>query len=137
MNRVEQNQGEVKLRIDTPLSGNISLSDLGWQGGQVFEDGRIRLVLEMDEIQEPSFYNRPTFEFVYEDKMEESHWQVDFNEETILDKLDQQGHKTLFFLNKDQLESKWQHHHNRLILHAEFPASVKLLPEASHVNLFK
>lgn len=79
----------------------------------------------------------PTIFVQYVEEMEETHWQCDFNGETISDKLDHHGHSTLVLLNRSKLEKLEQHHENTLVLYAEFPKRVHLDAKESYVNFFQ
>lgn len=135
---VELNQGEVKINFSSPTVGKLSFSDLGLKNGDLaFESGLLRLVFNFEGIGEHQYYQVPTIEIAYKEDMDETHWQCDFNEETILDKTDHHGHSTVILLNRTKLASLEHHHKNALIVHGEFPQSVHIDADKSYINFFK
>ncbi|MEL6560568.1 MAG: hypothetical protein AAFQ94_20420 [Bacteroidota bacterium] len=138
MSIAELNQGEIKVKFETPISGKVSLAELGIENkGKHLESGLLRLVFDMDGIGEHSYYQVPTIEIVYEENMAETHWICEFNGETLLDKLDHHGHSTVLLLNRKVLSNLEQRHENTLIVHAEFPQPARLDLQRSFVHLFK
>lgn len=136
--KVELNQGEVKINFSSPTAGKLSFADLGLKNEDlVFENGLLRLVFDFEGIGEHQYYQVPTVEIAYKEDMDETHWQCDFNEETILDKTDHHGHSTVILLNRNKLSELEHHHKNALIVHGEFPKSVHILAETSYINFFK
>jgi hypothetical protein len=95
------------------------------------------LVFDMEGIDEPSYFAVPTLEIAYSEKCAETHWQCDFNEQTILDKTDHHGFSTVLLLDRKKMSSLEHHHENQLVVHAEFPESVQLLAENSCFHFFK
>ena len=108
---VELNQGEIKVNFSSATSGKLTFKDLGINNEDLsFEGGLVRLVFDFEGIGEHSYFQMPTVSIAYKEEMGETHWQCDFNEETILDKTDHHGHSTIILLNRDKL-SKLEHHH--------------------------
>jgi hypothetical protein len=135
---VEVNQGEVIVAFDAPKSGKITFKELGITNEQlVLEGGFLRLVFNLSGIKELDYYQMPTIEIAYAENCSETHWQCEFNEETILDTMDHHGHTTVLLLNRKKLESLEHRHENTLIVHAEFPEVVHLDVEQSYINFFK
>ena len=135
---IELNQGEVKINFSSPTKGKVTFSELGLKNEDlVFEGGLLRLVFDFEGIGEHDYYQVPTVEIAYKEEMAETHWQCDFNGETIIDKTDHHGHSTVILLNRNKLSSLEQHHKNALIVHGEFPEPVHLSAEDSYVNFFK
>ncbi len=136
---VELNQGEVKVKFETPVKeGKISFAELELKKESlVFEGGLLRLVFDFEKVKDISYFQMPTIFVQYEEEMEETHWQCDFNGEIISDKLDHHGHSSVILLNRDKLEKLEQHHENTLVLHAEFPKPVHLDVDNSYVNFFQ
>lgn len=135
---IEVNQGEVYVRFTAPLAGKISFEDLGIRDENlVIDGGFLRLVFDFEGIGAHTHYAVPTLEFRYRENCEETHWQCEFNETTILDKYDHHGNSTVLLLNRVKLESLEHHHHNKLIVHAEFQEKVHLSASGSYVNFFK
>ena len=97
----------------------------------------LRLVFDFEGIGEHDYYQVPTVEIAYKEEMAETHWQCDFNEETIIDKTDHHGHSTVILMNRNKLSSLEHHHKNALIVHGEFPEPVHVLAEGSYINFFK
>jgi len=135
---VELNQGEVKINFSSATSGKLSFTDLGLKNEDLaFESGLLRLVFDFEGIGEHQYYQVPTVEVAYTEEMDETHWQCDFNEETILDKTDHHGHSTVILLNRTKLANLEHHHKNALIVHGEFPKSVHINADESYINFFK
>ena len=134
---IELNQGEVKINFSSQTSGKATLAELGLKDENLaFENGLIRLVFNMDEIAEPNYFQVPTIEIAYHEEMGETHWQCDFNKNTILDKTDHHGHSTVLLLNRNILSELENRHKNALIIHGEFPQPVKVSAENSFIILF-
>ncbi len=137
-NTVELNKGEVKLKFNEPISGKVSFAELGLKDEDlVFESGFMRLVIDIEGIGEHSYFQVPTFEISYHENLGETHWQCDFNRQTIVDKTDNHGHSTIVLLDRKKIEKLEHHHENMLILHAEFPEAVHISASSSYLNLFK
>lgn len=135
---IEINQGEIVVKFTSPTAGKLSFSDLGIKTEDLaFEGGFLRLVFDMEGIGEHSYFAMPTIEVAYKENMSETHWQCDFNGETILDKTDNHGNSTIILMNRKKLAGLEHHHENTLILHAEFPEGVHIVAEDSYINFFK
>ncbi len=135
---IEINPGEINVRFDAPQKGKISFKELGISDDQlVLEGGFLRLLFDMEGIGEHDYFAVPTVEISYKENCAETHWQCDFNGETILDKVDHHGHSTILLFNRKKLADLEHHHQNKLIIHAEFPEKVHLLSEDSHIQFFK
>ena len=135
---IEINEGEVIVKFTSPTAGKITFRNLGITDEQlVLSGGFLRLVFDMEGIGEHSYYAVPTIEVAYNENVGETHWQCDFNEETILDKMDHHGHSTVMLLDRKKISSLEHHHENKLIVHAEFPEPVHINTEKSFINFFK
>lgn len=135
---IEANQGEVLVKFTSPTAGKITLSDLGISNDQlVLDGGFLRLVFDLEGIGEHSYYAVPTIELAYVENVGETHWQCEFNDETILDKMDHHGNSTVLLLDRKRISSLEHHHENKLIVHAEFPEAVHIDTANSYINLFK
>lgn len=135
---IEVNQGEIIVRFNEPVIGKVSFADLGITDEQVKLDGGfLRLVFDLEGIGEHDYFAVPTIEVMYSDKCSETHWQCEFNDETILDKTDHYGNSTVILMDRKKLSSLEHHHENKLIVHAEFPQEINLLPAQSYINFFK
>lgn len=135
---IEINQGELKVKFSEPMKGKLSFEDLGLGAEELFlESGLLRLVIDLEGIGEHHYFKVPTIEVSYQEEVGETHWQCDFNDVTILDKMDHHGRSTICLLNRKRIAELEHHHENKLIIHAEFPQAVHLLPKNSYVNLFK
>ncbi len=135
---IELNQGEVKVNFSSPTAGKVTFEELGLKDEDlVFEGGLLRLVFDFEGIGEHHYYQVPTVEIAYKEEMAETHWQCDFNEETIVDKTDHHGHSTVILLDRKKLSSLEHHHKNALIVHGEFPEPVHVLAKESYINFFK
>ncbi len=135
---IEVNQGEVIVKFTSPTPGKNSFADLGIKDEDlVLDGGFLRLKFDMEGIGEHDYYAVPTIEIVYKENCAETHWQCDFNDETILDKKDHHGNSTVILLNRKKLSELEHHHENKLIVHAEFPEKVHIDTEKSSINLFK
>jgi hypothetical protein len=134
---VEINQGEIIVNFKTPTAGKVSFADLGIKNEDlVFDGGLVRMVFDFEGIGEHHYFKMPTIEVTYQEEMAETHWQLDFNEETILDKTDHHGHSTIILFNRNKLSELEHHHENKLILHAEFPKAAHIIAEKSFINFF-
>ena len=132
------NKGEVIVKFTKPVKGKVSFAELGLKSEDlVFEGGFLRLVFDLENIGEHHYFQVPTLEVTYQENMEETHWQCDFNGETILDKNDNHGNATIILLNRKKIAVLEHHHENKLVVHAEFPKGVHLIAEKSYINLFK
>ncbi len=136
--KIEINKGEVIVRFTKPVAGKVSFETLGLKSEDlVFESGFLRLVFDLENIGEHHYFQMPTIEVSYKENMGETHWQCDFNGETILDKNNNHGNSTVILLNRKKIASLEHHHENKLILHAEFPQGVHIDAEKSYINFFK
>lgn len=134
---IEINEGEVKISFNSVKSGKISFSELGLKDEDLqLENGLLRLVFNLSNIGEHHYYQVPTIEIAYKEEVGETHWQCDFNGETLLDKMDHHGHSTVVLLNRDKMENLEHRHENSMVLHAEFPQEVHLDAANSYINLF-
>ena len=135
--KVELNQGEIKVNFSSPTSGKVSFAELGLSDADlVFEGGLVRLVFDFEGIGEHSYFQMPTVGISYREEMAETHWQCDFNEETILDKTDHHGHSTVILLNRNKLSELEHHHKNALIVHGEFPQAAHVIAKDSYITFF-
>ncbi len=136
--KVEINQGEIKIKFTEAITGKISLKELGIKEDLItLENGLLRLVFDMEGIGEHHYFQMPTLSIVYSEEVGETHWQCDFNGETIVDKADHHGHSTVILLNRKKISELEHHHENTLIVHAEFPEAVHIKTNESIVNFFK
>ena len=136
--RIELNPGEIKIKFSSPSAGKISFKELGLNDEDlVFDGGMLRIVFDFEGIGEHDYYKVPMLEISYKENMAEIHWQCDFNEETIVDKLDHHGHSSIILMNRKKLSELEHHHENKLIVHGEFPEPAHLLAETSYINFFK
>lgn len=135
---IEANEGEIKVVFNSPTTGKISFADLGINGNALkLEGGFLRMVFDLEGIGEHSYFAVPTIELAYNENVGETHWQCEFNDETILDRKDHQGNSTVLLMDRKKLSELEHHHENKLIVHGEFPEAVNLDPERSYINLFK
>lgn len=134
----EINPGEIKINIDEPRSGKITFAEIGLTEDQLMiAGGNLRLDIELGQtLQSGHFYQMPTVEFSYKEKIKESSWQIEFNGEVVLDKVDHSGHKTVLFVSRKKLEDKVHHHVNRLIVHGDLAQEIHLSPTESYIHLF-
>ena len=135
---IEVNQGEVVVKFTSATSGKISFADLGIKDEDlVLDGGFLRLKFDMEGIGEHDYYAVPTIEVAYKENCAETHWQCDFNGETIVDKKDHHGNSTIMLMNRKKLSELEHHHENKLVIHAEFPEAVQIDTANSSINLFK
>ena len=135
---IEVNQGEIAVKFTSPTAGKITFEQLGITDEQlVLEGGFLRLLFDLEGIGEHDYFAVPTIEVAYLENCAETHWQCDFNGETILDKYDHHGNSTVMLLNRKKISSLEHHHENKLIVHAEFPEKVHLSASGSYINFFK
>lgn len=134
---VEINQGEIKVKFKEAVKGKVSLKELGIKDSVIsLKSGLLRLVFDLEGIGEHQYFQVPTMTIVYNEEVGETHWQCDFNGETIADKTDHHGHSTVILLNRKKLSELEHRHENTLILHAEFPQAVNINTEESLINFF-
>lgn len=135
---IEVNQGEVQVKFTSPTTGKITLEQLGVSDKDlVLEGGFLRLLFDLEGIGEHDYYAVPTVEIAYKENCKETHWQCDFNGETILDKTDHHGSSTVMLLGRKKITELEHHHENKLIVHAEFPEAVEIDTKNSYINFFK
>ena len=135
---VQINQGEIYVKFTSPTPGKISFKELGITEDSIeLKGGFLRMVFDFEGIGEHDYFKVPTIEVEYAEEMAETHWQCDFNEETILDKTDHHGHSTIVLLDRNKIASLEHHHQNKLILHAEFPETAHVISAKSSINFFK
>lgn len=135
---VQSSQGEVKVTITEEMKGKLSFRELGIEKDQLTVDGGfLRVVFDFGQFDPSNFYAVPTIEVAYDKNVEETHWQCDFNDEMILDKLDNHGNSTVVLLNRKKMDEQLHHHNNILVIHGEFPSAVNIDLENSYVHLVK
>ena len=137
MNHIELTQGEIKINLTEYSKGKLTFKELGIENDYSLEGGHLRFVLDLSKKGEANYFQVPTLEFTYSDNVPETHWQVEFNGEIVLDKNDHFGHSTILLLNRKKLEDLQQHHENILVLHAELPKEVSLITEKCTLNFLK
>jgi hypothetical protein len=126
---IEINQGEIVLNLTPENQGKVSFSSLGFTDDQLsITGGFLRIVFDLSV---------PTIEITYDKDLPKTHWQCDFNGETILDKTDHFGHSTVILLNRKTLADLEHHHINKLLLHAEFPEATNLIAEKCFFHIYK
>jgi len=132
------NEGEVVVKFNKPTAGKLSFADLGLKDDQLILDGGfLRLVFDLEGIGEHEYFAVPTLEVSYKQAQAETHWICEFNEVTILDKVDHHGSSTIMLSDRKKLSSLEHHHENKLIVHAEFPSATEIDTANSYVNFFK
>jgi len=135
---IQSGEGEVKVKISATSKGKVSFSDLGISADQISVDGGfLRLVFDFGQFDADDFYAVPTVEVAYDKNVSETHWQCDFNGETILYKMDNHGNSTVMLLKRNKMAEKIQHHDNSLVVHGEFPSSVNIDLKNSYIHLVK
>tara|TARA_B100000508_G_scaffold141092_1_gene146491 strand:+ start:168391 stop:168810 length:420 start_codon:yes stop_codon:yes gene_type:complete len=135
---IQVGEGEVKVAMSSESSGKVTFKELGIQKDQISVDGGfLRLVFDFGQFKEDGFYSVPTIEVAYDKNVAETHWQCDFNGETILDKMDNHGNSTVVLLNRNKMIEQLHHHNNVLVVHGEFPSSVNIDLENSYIHLAK
>ena len=132
------NAGEILVQFTSPTKGKVSFTDLGITDETTkLEGGFFRMVFDFEGIGEHDYFKVPTIEVEYAEEVGETHWQCDFNGETIVDKVDHHGHSTVVLLDRNKLANLEHHHQNKLVLHAEFPQEVHIINSKSFINFFK
>ena len=135
---IEVNQGEVQVKFTSPTTGRITLEQLGVTDKDLILDGGfLRLLFDLEGIGDHDYYAVPTVEIAYKNNCKETHWQCEFNGETILDKTDHYGSSTVMLLGRKKISDLEHHHENKLIVHAEFPEAVQIDTNKSYINFFK
>lgn len=137
-NQVELNPGEVKLIVNEATQGKkLFLKDLGLHTEQLnLSDGNLRMVIEINNLDENHFGAVPTIHLTYTEDLGETLWQCEYNGEVVLDKKDHHGHSTVLLLNKAKLNAISQRHENTLIIHGDLPSATHLNSEESYLLLF-
>jgi len=134
---VEINQGEIKIKFKEPMKGKVSLKELGIASSTIaLESGLLRLVFDLEGIGEHHYFQVPTMTITYEEEVGETHWQCDFNGETIADRTDHHGRSTTILLDRKNISELEHRHENTLVLRAEFPQTVTINTEESFINFF-
>ncbi|MEX1001351.1 MAG: hypothetical protein WDZ35_04480 [Crocinitomicaceae bacterium] len=132
------NKGEIYIQFTSPTAGKVSFKQLGITPEMTeVKGGFLRIVFDFEGMGEHDYFKVPTIEISYDREVPNTHWQCDFNGETLIDKIDHYGKSTIILLNRDRLDKLEHHHENKLILHAEFPEEVHLITEESSINFFK
>ncbi len=87
-NQVELNPGEVKLIVNEAKQGKkLFLKDLGLHTEQLnLSDGNLRMVIEINNLDENHFGAVPTIHLTYTEDLGETLWQCEYNGEVVLDK---------------------------------------------------
>lgn len=135
--QAELNQGEIRINFSTPITGMVTLADLGLSDEDlVLEGGKLRFVIHLENIGKHHYFKVPTLEITYYEKIGASEWHIDFNEETILDKIDHSGHATVLLMDRKKLNELEHRHINELVLHADFPEKVSIDASKSYFRLF-
>ena len=135
---IEINPGEILVKFKSPTPGKLSFKQLGIsEDNLIIDSGFLRIVFDMEGIGEHSYFQVPTIEVAYDKNVAKTHWQCDFNEKTILDKIDHHGQSTVVLLDRKTISKLEHRHENKLILHAEFPEKVQLNSTDSYINFFK
>lgn len=136
--KIQSRKGEIKVNLTSEMKGKLSFKELGLKSENIeVEGGFLRLVFEFSQFDKDSFYSTPTVELAYDKNVSETHWQCDFNNEVISDKMDNHGQSTIILLQRDKMVDLLQHHENTLIVHGEFPDDINLDLEKSYINLVK
>lgn len=136
--QVVVNEGEVVVAFNNALAGKVSLANLGVSADDFESNGGfIRLVFDFGAISNYDFYAVPTIELAFTENVGETHWQCDFNDKTLVDKLDHYGKSTVILLKKNELEDLIQHHENKIVVHAEVPTTYVVDVNNSYINFFK
>ncbi|MCB0397015.1 MAG: hypothetical protein KDD36_10195 [Flavobacteriales bacterium] len=134
----EINQGEIQINLHKDASGKKSLKDLGLtETLLLLEGGFLRIQIRLDGVGMNDYFHTPTIQIAYKENTGETHWQCEFNGETILDRMDHHGNSTVLLLNRGTLEKLEHHHENTLIVHGEFPEKIHIDTEASFMHLLK
>lgn len=134
----EVNPGEFHVKFEKLVAGKLSLKDLGFSNENLqVEGGNLRIMLEFGNLGEVHFYKMPTIEIEYVEKIGESEWQVEFNDEVVLDKTDHSGHSTLMMINRSKLDALKHRHINNMIIRADMPKAVHINAENSFINILE
>ena len=126
------NPGEIQVNFKTPTAGKVSFTDLGIKEEDLLlTSGFLRIVFDFEGIGEHHYFQVPTIQLAYSETIPETHWQCDFNEETILDKIDHNGNSTVILLDRNRISSLEHHHQNK------FTQPAQLIPKDCWINFFK
>ena len=137
MSSIEINQGEIKVNLTESNTGQITLASLGVTAKDLYLDGGLlRLTIELGAIPHNKFYQTPTAYIAYEEEVEETAWQCDYNNETVLEKTDHHGKSTVILINRNKLNELHHRHENTFVIHGEFPTTVHINPEETYIKFF-
>lgn len=66
---LEINTGEVKVNFESPLAGKLTFQQLGLKNEDLkFTSGQLRMVFDLEGIEDHSFDQLPTIEIAYQKK---------------------------------------------------------------------
>lgn len=137
MSSIEINQGEIKISITENDTGDITLASLGLKSEDlVLDGGLLRLTIELGALPHNKFYKNPTVFISYKEEVDETAWQCDYNNETVVEKTDHHGKSTVILINRKKLDELHHRHINTFVLHGEFPEAVHLVPEETYIHFF-
>jgi hypothetical protein len=131
--------GEIRIKFDEAVGGKMTLGEMGLTETNLHIDGgNLRLVIELGQtLANSHFFRMPTIEMHYHEKVGETAWQVEYNGEVVLEKIDHSGNATLLLLNRKKLDDLTHHHQNNLVIHGDFPQEVTLSSENSFLNILE
>lgn len=136
-NTIDRVAGEIKVELHDGLLGKIKFSDFeGEFSGFYSKGGHLRIVFNLEKHDVENFYQVPTIQIGYDKAVKNSHWIVEYNGETVLDKIDHHGVSSTLLLNRNKLKELNHRHENQLVLHCEFTEEVNLVADESYVHLF-
>ena len=134
----ETGNGEILIRFEELASGKFSLSDVGFDDGDLtVAGGNLRLKLEFDSTGRAKFFRNPTFVISYDRRVKDVAWECEMNGDLLYSKVDHSGDVTVFTIDEHKLEHAVRKGRNRLIIRADFPEEVALKARESHFHLLE
>ncbi len=133
----EINPAEIYVTLKEPIAGKMSLHELGIKEEDLrLNKGVLKLVIDLNGFHDFPFFKVPTFEFRYEQETSESHWQCDYNDHTILDRIDHHGRSTILLLKRSELTLFENRQDNKLVIIAKFKEPAHILGNKSFIHLY-
>jgi len=136
--QIDTEGGQVLLKFDNLAAGKLSLADFGLTDADLaVQGGNLRFVLSFDGLGDghAHVFKFPTVYFHYDTHVGESGWKAELNGATVLDKTDKGGSNSLILINKKTFSDHLKPRHNELVIHADFPADVRLSATETYFHL--
>ncbi len=115
--------------------GRVGLEEFGISSKGAFShDGMLRLVFDFGQLNFSVFSDEVYIELFHDNTEDEVHWHCEFNDDTVLDDIEEEGYSTKLIFNRDQFIKTAHHHNNILTVFGDFgaPVSVDVKKSAVH-----